>query len=99
MSTKPSQAEAPLYLICYDISDNKERSKVDKILHDYGFRVQKSVYECHLTRGDKQRLLGTLESLNLTTGHIRCYSIAHGKVHKIGNVPDEIDDEYIYFIE
>ncbi len=94
-----SKEEAPLYLLCYDISDNKERNKVDNILHNYGFRVQKSVYECHLTRGDKQRLLGTLESLEITTGHIRCYSIGSKKVKKIGNVPEDIDDEFIYFIE
>ncbi len=38
------------YAIVYDISDDKERGKVDKILKGFGFRVQKSVYECMLKK-------------------------------------------------
>ncbi len=51
---------------------------------------------CHLTRGDKQRLLASLESLEITTGHIRCYSIGSKKVKKIGNVPIDIDEEFVF---
>ncbi len=39
-------------LISYDITDNKTRRRVMKYLLNYGKRVQKSVYECHIT--DKQ---------------------------------------------
>ena len=99
MSQKSSQQQAPLYVIAYDISDNKERNSVDKVLQGYGFRVQKSVYECHLTRGQKKRLLAQLTALDIDTGHIRCYSISSRKIHKLGNVPNDIDEEYIYFID
>lgn len=91
--------QAPLCLIVYDISDNKERAKVDKVLHDYGFRVQKSVYECRLTRAAKKQLFNKLESLGIESGHVRCYVVMSDKIHKIGDVPADIDDEYIYFIE
>lgn len=60
--------QAPLYIVAYDISDNKERAKVDKVLHNFGFRVQKSVYECRLTRAGKKQLLGQLENLALNRG-------------------------------
>lgn len=91
--------QAPLYLFAYDITHDNERNKVDKILHDYGFRVQKSVYECRLSRGQRKQLLRRLESLSLESGHIRCYAIASERIIKIGNVPPDIDSEYVYFID
>ena len=39
-----------LYLITYDISDNRRRKKVSDILEGYGRRVQYSVFECRLPR-------------------------------------------------
>lgn len=33
------------FLVSYDISSNKKRTKIAKILDDYGDRVQKSVFE------------------------------------------------------
>lgn len=41
-----------LILVIYDITDNKRRSKLVKILESYGFRVQKSAFEARLS--DKQ---------------------------------------------
>ena len=38
------------YLICYDIVDDRRRSKLAKFLLDYGQRVQYSVFECDLTK-------------------------------------------------
>jgi len=38
-----------LWLVSYDISDDKSRQHVHNILKDYGKRVQYSVFECHLT--------------------------------------------------
>lgn len=93
------QAQAPLYVIVYDISENKERYAIDFILKGYGFRVQKSVYECRLTRGDKKRLFAQLEQLQLTSGHIRCYSVNSHKIVKFGQIPVEMDAEHIYFVE
>ncbi|WP_456384934.1 CRISPR-associated endonuclease Cas2 [Desulfolithobacter sp.] len=34
------------YIICYDISDNRTRYRVVKTLKGFGYRVQKSVFEC-----------------------------------------------------
>lgn len=41
------------YVISYDISNDKRRRKVVKVLEGVGFRVQYSVFECDL---DAQRL-------------------------------------------
>jgi CRISPR-associated protein Cas2 len=40
-------------VISYDISDDKRRRKVAKIMEGYGYRVQYSVFECDL---DGQKL-------------------------------------------
>jgi CRISPR-associated protein Cas2 len=36
------------YLISYDISDNKRRAKIAKLLEGFGQRVLESVFECDL---------------------------------------------------
>lgn len=40
------KSNAMVYLICFDISDNRVRYRVVKALKGYGRRVQKSVFEC-----------------------------------------------------
>lgn len=37
-----------LYLVCFDISDNKTRYRVGKYLGAFGSRVQRSVFEVEL---------------------------------------------------
>jgi CRISPR-associated protein Cas2 len=37
-----------LYVVCYDISNDRRRRKLDKLLKGYGQRVQESVFECDL---------------------------------------------------
>lgn len=34
------------YLVCFDIVDDRDRRQAVKILCEYGYRVQKSVFEC-----------------------------------------------------
>ncbi|KUK13956.1 MAG: CRISPR-associated endonuclease Cas2 [Clostridia bacterium] len=36
------------YVISYDISDDKKREMMAKLLERYGVRVQKSVFECYV---------------------------------------------------
>jgi CRISPR-associated protein Cas2 len=40
------------YVITYDISCDRIRYRVDKILKNHGIRVQKSVFECDLTESE-----------------------------------------------
>jgi CRISPR-associated protein Cas2 len=35
-----------LYLVCFDIVDDRDRYKAVRVLKEYGGRVQKSVFEC-----------------------------------------------------
>lgn len=45
-----------LYLICFDIVDDRIRNKVAKVLEGYGDRVQKSVFECVLSKSQLKKL-------------------------------------------
>lgn len=52
-----------LTVITYDICDNSRRSRISKLLEDYGFRVQFSVFESFLERKDIDKLQGKLEKI------------------------------------
>ncbi len=41
------------YLICYDIPDDRDRTRVARLLERYGERVQYSVFEVHLGHTDQ----------------------------------------------
>lgn len=66
---------ARFYVVCFDISDDRIRSRVVKVLKGYGYRVQKSVFECpRLTEKQLLTLMDRLERLiDHTTDTIRYY--------------------------
>lgn len=49
------------YVVSYDVSDNKRRNKVAKLLDDYGDRVQYSVFEVPINKPEQvEELLARL---------------------------------------
>ncbi|MEF3255832.1 MAG: CRISPR-associated endonuclease Cas2 [Deferribacterales bacterium] len=42
------------------MTDDKERNRVEDTLKDYGFRVQKSVFECRLTKSGLKNMVEEL---------------------------------------
>ncbi|HMU87730.1 MAG TPA: CRISPR-associated endonuclease Cas2 [Agitococcus sp.] len=89
--------EANAYTVAYDLSNDKERQQVNKLLKGFGFTVQKSVFECHLTRYAHSKLLKVLTELKLSSGHVRIYRVySHCAV--IGVSKPDPDDDYIYFV-
>ena len=54
-------ADKGLVLVCFDVhgitrADQRRRARVSKILEGYGERVQKSVFECWLTRAEQREM-------------------------------------------
>ena len=49
------------YLITYDISNDKRRTKLSVMLNKYGVRVNYSVYECELNQTKLDKLLYEIE--------------------------------------
>lgn len=79
-----------MYLAVYDITEDRERNAVAKVLEGVGHRVQFSVFECRLTRSARQRLLGDVAKLNLASGFLFLYSLGSEiKRHSVGAVPAE----------
>lgn len=68
------------YLISYDISDDRFRTKASKLLQGYGRRVQKSVFECpNLTERQLLRIQGELDRLiDHETDSVRFYRQCKG---------------------
>lgn len=50
----PAASETTLYVVAYDIPDNRRRTKVHKVLCGYGVWTQYSLFECWLS---KQQIL------------------------------------------
>jgi CRISPR-associated protein Cas2 len=90
------------YLICFDITDDNTRNKVGKTLKGYGYRVQKSVFECpDLTEKQFLNLKDRLESLiDSTEDSVRYYRQCRGclkecELSGIGDLPKIKDYEII----
>jgi CRISPR-associated protein Cas2 len=51
------------FLISFDITSNKRRRIVARYLLNYGKRIQKSVFECHVTEKIMETMVGELAKL------------------------------------
>jgi CRISPR-associated protein Cas2 len=65
------------YLICYDITSNKRRYRLDKLLAGFGERIQLSIYECRLTQGEVQQLVAQMKGLIADEDNILVYPNCH----------------------
>lgn len=88
------------YAIVYDIASDNERSKVGKVLKDFGLRVQKSVFECRLNKKGKIDLIEKLERLEIKTGFIKIYRLEYSSAKSVIGVSKkkDIDDGHAFII-
>ncbi|MCA9983219.1 MAG: CRISPR-associated endonuclease Cas2 [Anaerolineales bacterium] len=72
-------------LVSYDISSDKRRRQVVKILEGYGYRVQYSVFECEVNKREFEAMLGRLKPLVSTRQEesIRFYPLSEDVAEKI----------------
>ena len=66
-----------MYVISYDISEDKRRNKVAKLLEGYGRRVQYSVFECHINEKKLKVLYAALMDLtrDMQDGSVYIYTV------------------------
>ncbi len=89
-----------LWVISYDISDNKRRRRVARQLEDVMTRVQFSVFEGRLSLRQTERLLEELRLVLSKSDSLRVYSIgAAGERHcrVVGSSPP-IDSNSGYWL-
>ena len=88
-----------LYVVSYDLSDDRERSKASDIIGAYGFRVQYSVFECRMTPVVRDKLFDALQSFEFTSGHVRVYQVYDSSLERFGDFDDnELDSGSAFVI-
>ena len=73
-----------LYVIAYDVPDDKRRKKVADLLEGYGHRVQYSVFECQLSTQQYRDLHSRLKKIiKLQEDNIRFYPLSKHTIPQI----------------
>jgi CRISPR-associated endonuclease Cas2 len=73
-----------LYWVVYDISDDRERYRVERCLARYGQRLQKSVFRCILNNARRKRMLLELDQLAIQSGQVICAPVQEALASAIG---------------
>lgn len=84
-------------IIIYDIISNKRRIQLSKLLNAFGFRIQKSAFECLLTREKYKLLIEKLDKYAISEDLIRIYRLNQNVVTKIYGEKLENENEIFYF--
>ena len=64
------------YIVAYDITNDRRRNQVAKILKDFGQRTQYSVFECQISRHAYLRLQDRLkDAINRKEDSVTFYSL------------------------
>lgn len=67
-----------LTLVSYDVVDDRRRTRLAKVLKDFGERVQFSVFECHLDAGQLDALARRLAKvIDETKDSVRIYRLCN----------------------
>ena len=81
--------ETTLYVVCYDIPNDKRRTRVHRVLCGYGAWTQFSLFECWLTRRQLLELRAKLgRQLSAQHDNLRLYPLCgacQGKVITLGS--------------
>ncbi len=85
-----SKAKTTLYVVAYDLSNNKRRTKVHKTLSAFGTWTQYSLFECHLSDKQYLQLRQKLKQLlKPDEDSVRFYSLCAGCLAKVETVGSE----------
>lgn len=82
------------YLLVYDVTRDRLRTKVAKVAEGYGVRIQKSVFECRLSKGMKEQLWQRLRNLPLDEqDSVALYPLGRVGGRRLGEKPPKILSE------
>lgn len=87
-----------LYLIAYDITDDRRLTRTRELLKGYSTGGQKSVYECFLTDGELRHVAQRLAWLiDTEKDRVHVFTIdARSRTHALGIALQPKDPEYFY---
>ena len=79
--------QSHLYVVAYDIPNDKRRTQVHKILKGFGKWTEYSLFECFLTKKELLQMQAKLEKhLDSQTDRVRIYTICDACLPKIETV-------------
>ena len=79
--------QSSLYVVAYDIPDDKRRTKIHKILKGFGQWTEFSLFECFLTKKELLQMRAKLDKyLNPRTDKVRIYLLCDACMTKIETV-------------
>lgn len=85
-----------LWIIAYDISNDKTRLKIATLLETYGVRCNYSLFECLITEAQKTKIQNKISKLvKAPTDSILFYYLCNSCLQKreaIGYYPELMDD-------
>lgn len=91
---KQGQSERTLYVIAYDIPDDRRRARVHKTLCGFGRWTQYSVFECYLTAKEMVALRGKLDRLLAPEeDSVRFYPLCAACAKKVETIGSEKPEE------
>jgi CRISPR-associated protein Cas2 len=71
-------------VVAYDITDDKRRVRVMKMLQGYGEHVQESVFECDLEGAVYRKMVQRLKKLiSLDRDNVRLYHLCNADIERI----------------
>jgi len=84
-----------LYIIAYDISNNKKRNRMADLLSKWGRRINLSVFECVFTKKQLEKTKEKIESLiDNNTDSVKIYFICKNCYSKSSVLG--IQEKYLY---
>lgn len=87
-----------LYLIAYDITDDRRLNNVRYFLKGYSTGGQKSVYECFLTDGEVRYVMRKLEGMiRKEEDRVHIFTMdGRSRTHVLGIAVQPKDPQYFY---
>ncbi|WP_457642552.1 CRISPR-associated endonuclease Cas2 [Persephonella sp.] len=71
------------FIVCYDVSDNKKRNKLSKLLKAYGIRTQRSLFEVECDENVVKSLLKEVEQVIDPIDKFFIYPVERRNIKKI----------------
>jgi CRISPR-associated protein Cas2 len=88
-----------LYIIAYDLSSDRRRTKVHKVLSGFGQWTQYSLFECYLSEKQYLQLRARLDKiLEESSDSVRFYRLCgscEAKVETVGRPPPSQPDLFL----
>jgi CRISPR-associated protein Cas2 len=71
-------------VVCYDIPDDRRRTRIGKTLEGFGYRVQKSVFECEVSPELYQKMKRRVEKVvRKEEDSVRYYNLCQSCLGKV----------------